>query len=285
MRTRDKIKMVISSILLTVKFFALSLFSRRKIVDGNERFIVSLTSYGKRVNYVFLTLESILHQNRVRPMRVILWLYKKDKPSGFSKYIINKQISRGVEVIYLEDDYKSFKKLSYILNVAENCPYVVTADDDILYPGNWLQGFNDCINQDPDSIYCYRARLINFTNTDEVASYNSWQVVNEKRSHNNLLIPTGVSGVCYPIKYLDKRLEDFHSISSLCPYADDIWYKLLTTSNGCVSRLVFTSSIHFTPVITGFSKGLEMINVKTDYNTQQFNNALTYFNLKKSDFM
>ncbi|MGQ7173278.1 hypothetical protein ACUOCP_50225, partial [Escherichia sp. R-CC3] len=79
----------------------------------------------------------------------------------------------------------------------------------------------------------------------------------KKNLSGNLLLPTGVSGICYPRKALGEKINDFSAISKYCPFADDIWYKMVTTSNGYISLLVTEQSEHFTPIITGFAKGLE----------------------------
>ena len=56
------IKVVSKSILLTAKYLFLCFFSKKKLNDSESVFIVSLTTYGNRLNFVFLTIESILQQ-------------------------------------------------------------------------------------------------------------------------------------------------------------------------------------------------------------------------------
>ncbi len=284
MTISEKFKMVISSIWLTAKFFFLAAFSKVEIKGAPDFFLVSLTSYGKRSNWVFLTIESILQQKTNKPVNVVLWMYKKDKFSGFANLFISRQVQRGLQIKWLDEDYRSYKKLSYVLSLAEKFEYIITADDDVLYPSQWLAGFDNAISKASHNIYCYRGRAISFESEYSVHSYNTWPLANDENIKGNNLIPTGVSGVCYPIKSLNDKLTDFASIISLCPYADDIWFKMITTSNGYYSKLINSESIHFTPALTAFGKGLEKFNVINDLNTTQFLNSLKYFDLSRKDF-
>lgn len=282
---RKKVVMILSSIFLSSKYLCLAFFSNKNIMQSNSGFVISLTSYGRRVKYVCLTIESLLHQKDIKPEKIILWLYKRDKPYGIAHFLLKRQVNRGLKIVYLDDDYKSYKKLSYFQDIEGSHEYVVTVDDDIIYPIKWLKGFFDCTKKNPNAIYCYRGRIINFDSKDNVTSYNSWRLANKKNLTNNFLLPTGVSGVCYPVRALDERVKDFKSISSICPYGDDIWYKMITLTNNFYSELVDAESIHFTPIITGFGKGLEKINVQSDFNTKQFVESMVHFNVNKQDFM
>lgn len=286
MKLTNKLKVLFCSSKLTFKYLLLSVFSREKLSNknnGNNSFAVSLTSYGTRVNFVFLTIESILQQ-QTKPATILLWLCKKDQPNLWANFFLNKQIRRGLKIIYLDDDFRSYKKLSYLLKYNIESQYYVTADDDVFYPVNWLSGFDNALSNNPNAVYCYRGRTIEFETNGNVVPYNNWKLASKKDIIGKNLLPTGVSGICYPVKALDRRISDFDAVSDLCPYADDIWYKMVTTANGYCSLLVNENSEHFTPIITGFVKGLERYNVYQDRNTPQFNNALRYFNLSKHDF-
>ncbi|HAV9507792.1 TPA: hypothetical protein JLG33_000084 [Escherichia coli] len=279
-----KVKVFLTSLYLSVIYFLKACVSGQNLHDGNADFIISLTTYGRRFDFVFLTIESILAQS-IKPAKIYLWVYKKDKPSFLSGYFLNKQLKRGLIIKYVDEDIKSYKKLSYILNVKRDFKYVITADDDVFYPRDWLRGFveHPRIGQ---SILCYRGRVITFEKrSDNLVSYKSWPFASEIDNDSNAILPTGVSGVCYPVQSLDLRISDFNSIQKLCPYADDIWYKLLTTSNGYNSLVLKSNNSHYPPLITSLAKGLEKINVGQELNIKQFSNSLDYFGLQKKDFI
>ncbi|YCH29281.1 hypothetical protein M1D48_13975 [Erwinia sp. D4-22] len=281
---------LIKSLLLTVYFTLKAIFSRNNLKDGHSELIVSITSYGKRLNYVFLTIETILNQN-YKPSMIILWLYKNDVPSGWHKKILDRQIKRGLVVKYVDIDVKSFKKLSFILDknyisLKESVKYIVTADDDIFYPANWLTGFkiNYSSNKSEKAILCYRGRNMVVQGDGCMAPYDQWSLATKASSHCYSILPTGVSGICYPIESLDSTIQNFSDITERCPYADDIWYKMVTLNNGYEARLILDESIHFIPVFTGFTKGLEKTNVLNKRNDAQFKSAMDYFNLSARKF-
>lgn len=282
MRYCYKALKVLYSFLLSMRFLFLSLFSKENLEDGNPELIVSLTSYGKRLNYVFLTIESIFQQE-YKPKEIVLWLHESERKRALSNFFIQRQIKRGLVVRFLQEDYKSYKKLSYIYKYITqyNFDFFVTADDDVFYPNYWLLSFSKIYQKNKKIVLCYRARDIIFDENQDIIPYVNWPL--SKGGARNGIIPTGVSGICYPKESLDSRVYDFDAISKNCPSADDIWYKLIAASNGFKSCLIVENSIHFIPIITGFTKGLEKINVLNDRNTIQFINSMKYLNVSYID--
>ncbi|EOU9535526.1 hypothetical protein ACOJCT_003802 [Cronobacter dublinensis] len=283
MRFDKKIILLCASIKKSVYYFVRAIFSQSSGVDKNSSFLVTLTSYGLRKNFVFLTIESILHQH-IRPAKIVMWLHKEDKPQGIARWILARQEKRGLEIVFVDIDVRSYKKLSFVPDFYPDYDFYITADDDVFYPKNWISGFKSHIINNPNAVYCYRGRSILFNNAGHLVAYPEWPLAQRKDITGNELLPTGVSGVCYPKNSLDTRVADYEAINRLCPYADDIWYKALTTARGYNALLINEHSTHFTPIITGFTKGLEKINVLNDQNTQQFLNAMNYFNLGLDSF-
>ncbi|MCE1983991.1 hypothetical protein [Enterobacter ludwigii] len=279
-----RITLLFKSIVLSFFFLFRGCFCRATLKNGNVNFVVSLTTYGWRYNFVFLTIESIFFQE-VKPSVIFLWIHKDEHICPISKWFLQRQIKRGLIVRYVDIDTRSYKKLSYILSDT-NCAFdfIVTADDDVFYPKSWLRNFveNPKVNT---HILCNRGRVITFeSNTGLLKSYKYWPLANASHNSRNCILPTGVSGICYPIKALDMRISDFDNIHKLCPYADDIWYKMITTANGYKSVILEHSIDHFPPLVTSLNKGLEKMNVNEDLNTRQFTNSLSYFGLGKDSF-
>lgn len=276
--------LLFKSLMLTIFFLYKALFSRSSLVSNRSKFVVSLTTYGSRFNYVFLTIESIFFQE-VKPSAIYLWIYKDDKPSAITKWFLEKQIKRGLNIQYVEKNTRSYKKLSYILSET-NCSFdfVITADDDVFYPKHWLRNFVDHKNVNTH-VLCNRGRVITFEkDTAHVIPYKYWPLANVTNNLKNLILPTGVSGISYPIKSLDHRISAFETIDELCPYADDIWYKMVTTSNGYQSIILNNRLDHYPPLLTSLAKGLEKMNVNEDLNSIQFLSSMAYFGLDKNEF-
>lgn len=288
MNLMQKISTACRSLIITFYYTSIFFFAKRKCIDSNSELVVSLTSYGKRLRFVFLTIESIFNQS-YKPAKIILWVFNEDKPKGICKLMFERMIKRGLTINYVDRDVRSFKKLSFILDKEQklidgNVRFIVTADDDIFYPSNWLEGFHKASLHDPRSVLCYRARNIIINEDNTIGKYNDWGLADKHSETIYSIMPTGVSGVCYPIDSLDDSISDFDVISELCPYADDIWYKMITTKNGYASKLVLPGSVHFIPAFTGFSKGLEILNVLNKRNDNQFIASMGYFGLNALSF-
>lgn len=279
-----KLLLLLKSIYLTVYYFFKACFSQNSLLGGNENFVVSLTTYGWRYNFVFLTIESILSQT-IKPSAIYLWIHKNEQPTFFAKWFLNKQRKRGLKIKFVERDTKSFKKLSYILTDTD-CSFdvVVTADDDVFYPRNWLRNFVNNSNFNTH-VLCNRGRVITFEpGSTKLKSYKNWPMADSSYNSRNYILPTGVSGISYPIKSLDMRICNFDDIQKNCPFADDIWYKMVTTSNGYQSLILENKVDHFPPLLSSLTKGLEKMNVNEDLNTKQFVSSLSYFGLVKNTF-
>ena len=72
--------------------------------------IISLTSYGNKLQLLYLTIESLLHQT-IKPNKIILWLDQ----TAYNTYesipiALHRQEARGLE-IRLCEDIKSYTKL------------------------------------------------------------------------------------------------------------------------------------------------------------------------------
>ena len=84
-----------------------------------------------RIGKVHLTIQSILRQSRPAD-RILLWLSKEEFPE---------EAQLPANLLRLKEkglDIRSFKKVFYTAQEFEN-DVIVTADDDALYPENWLE--------------------------------------------------------------------------------------------------------------------------------------------------
>ncbi|WP_429035329.1 glycosyltransferase family 2 protein [Aeromonas media] len=259
----------------------------KNYLNSNSKYVISLTTYGERADILHLVIKTLLLQSH-KPKKIFIWLSHDDFPNGKVPPKLKELESFGIDILLVDENIRSYKKIYYTyLKCAgnKNPCYIVTADDDVYYPSNWLEGFDGMAMERKDSILCYRAQKILFSSRGVIKSYREWELSSGNAASWDIL-PTGVSGICYPISSLHGlECRDFLNI---CPTTDDIWLKFITMKNGYKSCLVGQTSIHFTPVFKPFTlpqKGLEVENVYNDANTAAFNNCLDYFNFKKDDFI
>ena len=258
---------------LQFKAFLLSLRARnllsRKSLLSNDGPIVSLTSYGSRLDTVFLTLETIGKGNCL-PSRLILWLDdtgdKNTIPSSISRLK-----RRGLEV-YFGENLKPHNKYYHYLQLVDHFDLpLVTADDDILYPDYWLKDLYHAYQARPDLINCFRARNIKL-DKGKIAPYSTWQTcTNTKESFLNLA--TGVSGVIYPPKYLEFLKRAGKEFVNCCPRADDLWLHVNAIRSRFKIKQIYPASIHF-PMIPNSQETALMHNNLKSGNDEQI--AKTY---------
>ena len=139
----------------------------------------------------------------------------------------------GLEIKWCEN-IKSYKKLIPSLKEYPN-DIIVTADDDIFYPKDWLKKLYDNYLKYPDCIIGQRARKMCFDDNGEIDSYNNWKLIENEENPSFLNFLTGSGGSLYPPNSLDKHIFDNELFESLCPTGDDIWFWAM----GVINRTKF----------------------------------------------
>ena len=155
---------------------------------------VSLTTFPLRIGKVHLTIQSILRQSRPAD-RILLWLSKEEFPEEAQLPAnLLRLKEKGLDIRFC-DNIRSFKKVFYTAQEFEN-DVIVTADDDALYPENWLEGLWDTHEKYPGCVCCCRAHEITFEG-GRVAPYQEWYGLSpDKKGPSEALFPVGVGGCC-----------------------------------------------------------------------------------------
>ena len=179
-------------------YCAWSPLPKQRTTQG-ERMVVSLTTFPLRSGKVHLTIQSILRQSRPAD-RILLWLSKEEFPEEAQLPAnLLRLKEKGLDIRFC-DNIRSFKKVFYTAQEFEN-DVIVTADDDALYPENWLEGLWDTHEKYPGCVCCYRAHEITFEG-GRVAPYQEWYGLSpDKKGPSKALFPVGVGGVLYPAGY------------------------------------------------------------------------------------
>ena len=253
----------------------------------NPRLIVSLTSFPERMYDIHYCLYSLLNQT-IKPDAVVLWLAEEQFP--------NKEKDVPREVLHLFqngltikwcENIGSYKKLIPSLREYPN-DIVVTADDDIYYPENWLALLYNSYVQEPTYIHCHRAHRIKFTNDGSVDKYDEWEKEVVGGIHSFLNFSTGSGGCLYPQKSLYKDVVVQDLFMDLCPAADDVWFWAMAVLTGTKIKVInnnISSLTYINPereLRLNQERTLSQLNVLENKNDEQINNVLNYYKeLKK----
>lgn len=193
-----------------------------------EEVIVSLTTFGTRINDVYLTIESIM-QGSLLPNRIILWLAEdefRDKPLPL---MLLKQQKRGLQIEYCKD-LRSYKKLIPTLKT-HPLATIITIDDDVIYDFDMLERFLNAHRENPHAICASRVRRISVDNEGRIGSYLTWKVDTES-TLSKLLFPIGVGGILYPPNSLSNEVNNESVFMDICRFADDVWFFSMARLNG-----------------------------------------------------
>lgn len=242
----------------------------------SKRYIVSLTSFPKRINKLWIVVESILRQTH-KPDKIVLWL-SKDQFSSYDDlpYSLLEQQNRGLEIHFVDDDIKSHKKYFYSLKLFPN-DYLITVDDDIIYPNNLVEQLV-LLNQDyPNSICCHRAHkiMINRENNN-LLSYSLWNELTSFHGPSSDIFFTTGGGTLFPPNSLDTQVYNSDVFKSICLNADDIWLNIMAKirSTSIVKSCYYSSLL---PVINYNDVSLFDLNSGANLNDVQLNNVRQYF--------
>jgi hypothetical protein len=246
-------------------------FSKSPVATGKAGAVVSLTTYGKRVQTVYLAIESIA-RGVTGPSRLILWI---DDAALFANLppTLDRLKSRGLE-IRLCKNYGPHKKYYPYLESQEVFTHpLMTADDDVIYPRSWLARLLAAHEEFPNCVNCYRARVLALRDC-KIAPYREWPLCESTEpSYRTLAI--GVSGIIYPIALQGELKRAGTGFEFCCPKADDLWLHVRAIRSGFPIRQIQPDAVLF-PLIPGTQDSTLWSNnwEEGDGNDRQF--AVTY---------
>ena len=233
--------------------------------------IISLTSYEGRFRELPITLYSLLNQS-LKPDRIILWLSEDFKEINALPYDITQFIKNGLEIRFVKD-IGSYTKVIYAFKEFSES-IIVTADDDIYYPKDWLKKLYLSFIAHPDDIQVHRAHR-----ADLNRKYNDWEkhIKEESALYENFL--TGVGGVLYPPNCFSKEVLREDIFLKQAPTCDDVWLWVMALVNKRKIRIVknyIKTLMHINIFKQLFSKNLYKKNIQ-GLNDEQLENLLKYY--------
>ncbi|RUO73571.1 hypothetical protein [Idiomarina seosinensis] len=190
--------------------------------------MINLTSFPKRYKNLHLTIKSLLLQD-IKPDSVNLWLYQEDIKE--LPEAVKQLENKGLSIIAVEDDSRSYKKLIPALNQYPDA-FHVTADDDIYYRPDWLSTLVAGFSGNYNEILCWRAHYLTKDARGKPKPYRKWHPKTEVRGPDSRLFFTSGAGVLFPPGSLPNTAKDLSLALKLAPYADDLWWYIMARLNG-----------------------------------------------------
>lgn len=235
--------------------------------------VVSLTSIPSRLGILHLTILSILDAP-VRPAKIILWLNDSlrgqlPKPlAGLQGACFEIRFAPGTS---------SHRKLVLTLREMPDVN-VVTCDDDVMYPQDWLSSLYAEHQAKPECIVGHTCRAIAYADDGALLPYRYWKYAVPGACGREIL-PIGVGGVLYPPGSLHRDVLDEILYMRLAPRADDLWFKVMAVLQGTMScSSVSPPAVPLPcPLFSDISLGDS--NVKLDMNRVQLDDICRYYGM------
>lgn len=209
------------------------------IVSHEKKYIVSLTSIPSRLTNLKYTLYSLTQQN-IQAQRILLYLgddcINLDLPSDLMRFI-----KKGISIHFTKNIF-SYKKIIPALIQYGNYP-IITADDDIFYPPNWIENLhfqyqNDLAHHINNVVYGCRLHRIKLSSDGEVAPYATWEMCIKDKKASPFNFATGAGGILYPPGSLYPDVIQEELFLQLSPKADDVWLWAMTILNNYIPMYV-----------------------------------------------
>lgn len=192
-------------------------------------FIVSLTSYSKRINTLHICLESIFSQT-LMPKKVILYLDSSIHANEIPEEV-NIYVKKGLEINFVSADICSHNKYYYTF---QNYPddIVITVDDDVIYDKLTFFNLFQTHQKYPNAVCATRVTCMMFNNKKLILSYNDWiSEYDQLKYPSKMLLAVGVGGILYPPHIFTAETFNRDLIIRLALTADDIWLKIMELRN------------------------------------------------------
>lgn len=230
----DKINFLLTAGINKEKVLSdIELFKESGIINSprKPRIIVSLTSYPERMYDLKFCLYSLMNQT-LKPDKIILWLSEeefKNKENDIPSSVLNFK-KHGLTIEWCKDNIKSYKKLVPAMSKYPK-DIIISADDDLYYPENWLETLYNSYLKYPECINCHRAHKISLNSKNYPQPYEFWEKCIDDETFSFLNFGTTGGGILFPPQSLHKDALNQELFMNLAPDADDIWFWAMSVLN------------------------------------------------------
>ncbi len=250
---------------------------------SEDDFVVSLTSYGKRVEDTLpYALYSLLTQS-IRPSKIVVYLAKEDWSDEQLPPLLKKTQTIGVDFCYC-DDIRSYKKLIPALIQFPDNP-IITVDDDFYYHHNLFEWIIQAYADSDKKTVLGHWGCIPEKEYGTYKPYNEWKDCKFSNENSPISFYSG-AGTCYPPHIFDDEILKSNLFMSLCPKADDIWFWAMEERQGIKRKFISPMGPGYNQSVNrifdykvGEDGCLTLYNVINGENDQQLRNVLDYYKL------
>ena len=196
---------------------------------------ICLTTIHRRLEGVAETIRSLLEQDYPE---FDVRLYVSREPFLLDEGVRGvapeglRALERGgrFRLLYAQNVGSYRKFAPFLAEQARRPALFATADDDTLYPPDWLARLVEAHDRHR-CVVCYRGHFI-LRRRGAFTDYRRWMTHGIARNPDLMVLPTGKDGVLYDTRYFHPRAVDTAAALRIAPTADDLWIKWHTAALG-----------------------------------------------------
>ncbi|MDO9554921.1 hypothetical protein [Rhodonellum sp.] len=193
---RIKVREVFGWIMTRLVVSALMPGHRKCFGEIQEDYLISLTSFGKRVYETHKTILSLKNQHQATA-KIILWLGEEEWNVGNLPTTLAVLLDERFEIRYVEN-LGSHKKYFFAMREFQNT-HIIICDDDYIYPPLFVSLLMASHKQLPYAVHCHSARRIKCTSSGDFLPYGKWVFSKpDTQRFQHKLLPLGGGGVLFP---------------------------------------------------------------------------------------
>lgn len=205
--------------------------------EREHKIIVSLTTFPERIGDVHYAVFSLLNQT-IKPDKVILWLGEEqfpDRENDVSQELLDLK-NHGLTIEFTKD-IKSFKKLVPALRQYPD-DIIITADDDIYFPPEWLEKMYSEYLENPNRIYANLVYTAKLDNNGNMEPYSKFQKYVDDESSSLLNFAATGAGALFPPNSLYKDATNEELFKKLSPTSDENWFWAMAVMNKTETKVI-----------------------------------------------
>lgn len=230
--------------------------------EGETPLIVSLTTHGERLYEVCIAIESIM-LGSMKPNAIVLWI--GDNEPTELPISLQRQIRRGLSVKRTRD-IRSYTKLVPALQQYPDAN-IVTIDDDILYPLDFLENLLVTHRLHPNAIVANMVMRLTRAADGVPEGIKLWPYTLERVSGIDAdLYFEGFGGVLYPAGSMPKETLNESVFLNISPTNDDAWLNSMARIAG---RPIIPCNLHPYDYIAAVNPNVQSIALYHTNNTAE----------------
>lgn len=189
-----------------------------------EELVVSLTSFPVRIGKLHRVIRALFEQS-LQPRKIVLYLSLDEFPDRVLPKQLTALEDNRFEIRFVEGNLRPYKKLLYALSDFPEA-WIVSVDDDNLYPTDCLARLWKAAAANPRTVICVRGRRMEIRDR-EIMTYRDWAVTLSLKP-SFLIFPVGGWSILYPPRSLHPMVGQQDLIKQLAPLNDDVWFKAMS---------------------------------------------------------